>query len=90
MIINHGVRGSVPVNSVNTSHYGGSTPCVEFLTKEIQIIFDCGTGFTKVIFNKDIPSVIMLSHFHHDHIQGLLFNNSLLKNPKSKIPLFFF
>ena len=29
MILNHGVRGSVPTYNVDTSYYGGSTPCVE-------------------------------------------------------------
>ncbi len=82
MIINHGVRGSVPTTSKKTSNYGGSTPCVEFLTKKAQIIFDCGSGFSKVNFNNDLPSIILLSHLHHDHIQGLPFNSSLLEKSK--------
>ena len=80
MIINHGVRGSIPTCNINTSFYGGSTPCVEIVTNEAQIILDCGTGFSKVNFSNDLPSIILLSHFHHDHIQGLPFNQTLSKN----------
>ena len=48
MIINHGVRGSIPNPSYQTLGYGGNTPCVEFKTKKYQLIFDCGSGFSKV------------------------------------------
>ena len=32
MILNHGVRGSIPTYNAETSYYGGSTPCVEIVT----------------------------------------------------------
>ena len=77
MIINHGVRGSIPTSGPFTVKYGGSTPCVEILTKNVQIIFDCGSGFSKVKINDTKPTIILLSHFHHDHLQGLPFNPTL-------------
>ena len=77
MIINHGVRGSIPTSGPFTVKYGGSTPCVEILTKKVQIIFDCGSGFSKVKINDTKPTIILLSHFHHDHLQGLPFNPTL-------------
>ena len=40
MIINHGVRGSVPNSSPHTLKYGGNTPCLELKTKKFQLIFD--------------------------------------------------
>ena len=40
MILNHGVRGSIPTCNADTSYYGGSTPCVEIVTNEAQVIFD--------------------------------------------------
>ena len=81
MIINHGVRGSVPNPSQKNMIFGGNTPCVEIKTNQYQLIFDCGTGFSKVDFSNDLQSIIFISHFHHDHIQGLAFNsfNSDLK-----------
>ena len=73
MIINHGVRGSVPNPSQKNMIFGGNTPCVEIKTNQYQIIFDCGTGFSKVDFSNNLQSIIFISHFHHDHIQGFAF-----------------
>ena len=75
MIINHGVRGSIPNPSSRTLGYGGNTPCVEIITKKYQLIFDCGSGFSKVNLSDKHQIIIFISHFHHDHIQGLAFNN---------------
>tara|TARA_B100001175_G_C19457556_1_gene614709 strand:- start:471 stop:1259 length:789 start_codon:yes stop_codon:yes gene_type:complete len=82
MLIHHGVRGSIPCANFETSKYGGNTPCVEIKTHEAQIIFDCGSGFSKVELVGETPTIIFLSHFHHDHIQGLPFNDFNLKNQK--------
>ena len=75
MIINHGVRGSIPNPSKNTLGFGGNTPCVEVKTSKYQLIFDCGSGFSKVDFSNDLQTILFISHFHHDHIQGLAFNS---------------
>ena len=75
MIINHGVRGSTPNPSQNNLFFGGNTPCVEIKTQQYQLIFDCGSGFSKVNFSNDLETILFISHFHHDHIQGLPFNN---------------
>jgi len=75
MIINHGVRGSIPSPNYKTLAYGGNTPCVELKNSKYQLIFDCGSGFSKVDFSNHLITIIFISHFHHDHIQGLAFNN---------------
>jgi len=75
MIINHGVRGSTPNPSQNYLFFGGNTPCVEIKTQKYQLIFDCGSGFSKVNFSNNLETILFISHFHHDHIQGLAFNN---------------
>ena len=75
MIINHGVRGSIPNPNYLTLGYGGNTPCVEIKTKKYQLIFDCGSGFSKVKLSDNHQIIIFISHFHHDHIQGLAFNS---------------
>ena len=82
MIINHGVRGSTPNPSQNNLIFGGNTPCVEIKTKKYQLIFDCGSGFSKVNFSNDLETILFISHFHHDHIQGLAFNNFDTKTTK--------
>ena len=75
MIINHGVRGSIPNPSKNTLGFGGNTACVEVKTSKYQLIFDAGSGFSKVDFSNDLQTILFISHFHHDHIQGLAFNS---------------
>ena len=44
------------------------------MTDTAQIIIDAGSGFQNVALANDRPIVILLSHFHHDHIQGLGFS----------------
>jgi phosphoribosyl 1,2-cyclic phosphodiesterase len=75
MIMNHGVRGSIPNSSRKTVGFGGNTICVEIKTSKYQLIFDCGSGFSKVDFDNDLQTILFISHFHHDHIQGLAFND---------------
>lgn len=75
MIINHGVRGSAPNPNQDYMLFGGNTPCVEIRTQKYQLVFDCGSGLPKINFSNDLETIIFLSHFHHDHIQGLAFNN---------------
>ncbi len=73
----HGVRGSVPTCGAEFSEFGGHTTCIELMTDEAQIILDAGSGFQNIKIRNDRPVIILLSHFHHDHIQGLGFNRGL-------------
>jgi len=80
-----GVRGSYPAPGANTLGFGGNTPCVEVQADGWTIILDAGTGI--IPLGRDLarrsfpgvtsqPLVLLLSHLHHDHIQGLPFFNS--------------
>ena len=80
----HGCRGSIATSSPSTRKYGGNTSCYEITTENHQIIFDAGSGFQKVNFFSDRTSYLLLSHFHHDHIQGLPFNSQLF-DPKNEV-----
>ena len=80
----HGCRGSTPTSSRSTQKYGGNTSCFEVTTDNHQIIFDAGSGFKNIKFSKSRASFLFLSHFHHDHIQGLPFNPELF-DPKNEI-----
>ena len=80
----HGCRGSITTSSRSTHAYGGNTSCFEVITANDQIIFDAGSGFKNVKFLKSRASFLLLSHFHHDHIQGLPFNPELF-DPKNEI-----
>ena len=78
----HGVRGSVPVSGPKFSKYGGHTSCLEVCTNDVQLIIDAGSGFQNVKLLEDRPLLLVFSHFHHDHIQGLAFNPDLLRQKR--------
>ena len=83
-----GVRGSYPVVNKNFLKYGGNTSCIEVTAGQHRIILDGGTGIIPLgdkIFQEHISSaqsvfnrtpmniIVLLSHVHQDHIQGLNF-----------------
>ena len=74
-----GTRGSEPTPEKEKMVFGGETSCVSILTAQNElIVLDMGTGFrrlgSKIVNNKDIPNKahVFLSHYHWDHIQGIL------------------
>jgi len=80
-----GVRGSTPASGNNFNKYGGHTSCslVQLSGKE-KIIVDTGTGIigwgNELIKKQDGRSLrlnILFTHFHLDHLMGLLFFNPL-------------
>ena len=73
----HGVRGSIPIPSENFLEYGGNTTCIEISSKDFQLIIDAGSGFKNVKISDEKPTFLIFSHFHHDHLQGLPFNEAL-------------
>ena len=72
-----GTRGSVPTPGRATEKYGGNTTCVELSHEGQRIILDAGTGIRElgIEMTREGPSssLMLLSHLHWDHIQGLPF-----------------
>ncbi len=76
-----GVRGSIPVPGPDTVRSGGNTPCIEVLTDDREIlILDAGTGIRLLghdllrrFGEQRMVIVLLFSHTHWDHIQGLPF-----------------
>ena len=71
-----GTRGSRPVSGSRFNRYGGETSCIELRSKSGQgIILDAGTGLNSMenTNEDDRETVILLTHSHLDHIQGLPF-----------------
>lgn len=83
-----GIRGSFPTPNKGFLEIGGNTSCVEVNVGGHLIILDAGTGIISLgneLMKKHIASsddmfqrtpvnaVILLSHIHADHIQGLNF-----------------
>ena len=97
-----GVRGSHPVSAINKNKYGGNTSCIELRINGHIIILDAGTGIielgndlmrehigsgTSVLDRNPVEAVILFSHTHMDHIQGLPFFKPTYIN-SSKMYLF--
>ena len=72
-----GVRGSYPTPGPGTVKYGGNTACVEIRLGERTIVLDAGTGIIplgrELARRRATEIVLLLSHLHHDHTQGLPF-----------------
>jgi phosphoribosyl 1,2-cyclic phosphodiesterase len=76
----HGVRGSTPSPGSATARYGGNTSCVEVRANSQILILDAGTGIrdfgpklTAEFGSQSIEAILLISHTHWDHIQGLPF-----------------
>lgn len=81
-----GVRGSVPTPGPTTLQYGGNTSCVEVRAAGKIIILDAGTGLRGLgqellseFGEQPLDLVLLLSHTHWDHIQGLPFFKPVYK-----------
>ncbi|KAA3648812.1 MAG: MBL fold metallo-hydrolase [Chloroflexi bacterium] len=77
-----GVRGSHPVSSANQLRYGGNTSSIEFRVNGHIILIDAGTGIinlgknlisSSIQANQPLNVTLLLSHLHHDHLQGFPF-----------------
>ena len=74
-----GTRGSIPSPGPHTVTFGGNTPCLEVRVRDgRRFIFDAGTGIRplgiSMMAETGTPdSVVFLTHFHWDHIQGFPF-----------------
>lgn len=73
-----GVRGSVPWTGAQSGQVGTNTPCVEVADPSSgrKLILDAGTGIVGMssgLMAGTQPVVVLLSHYHWDHIQGLPF-----------------
>lgn len=73
-----GVRGSHPTPGRSTVRVGGNSVCVELYAGGQRLIFDAGTGLIRLgedlCRNAHERQVdLFLSHYHHDHIDGLRF-----------------
>jgi len=73
-----GVRGSMPVSGGDTTRHGGHTLCIDITAGDGSVVLiDSGTGISRLNREgtQDGPTDyhVFLTHYHWDHIQGLLF-----------------
>ncbi|MBN2897478.1 MAG: MBL fold metallo-hydrolase [Clostridia bacterium] len=72
-----GARGSMATYGTDYIKYSGNTSCVSVEIDERVIILDAGTGIINLgnylmEIHKPVKASIFLSHYHYDHILGLL------------------
>lgn len=79
-----GTRGSVPTPGSRTVRYGGNTPCLAIEDDGgHHVILDAGSGIRALgkrltrEAHAPLDLVVLLSHTHWDHIQGLPFFDPL-------------
>jgi len=81
-----GTSGSCAYNNGKRTKYGTNSICVAVKTGCETLIFDTGTGICG--FEFDSPKAhILYSHYHADHISGLLFFSEFF-NPKKQINIY--
>lgn len=74
-----GVRGSTPAPGTDFVRYGGHTSCVAVLRDDSEVpdlVLDAGTGLralTDRLHGAPFRGVVLLTHLHWDHVQGLPF-----------------
>jgi phosphoribosyl 1,2-cyclic phosphodiesterase len=72
----HGVRGSAPVSGADHVVFGGGTMCLEVACGRRRLIVDAGSGLRsmgRLMHATDERRVeILLTHFHIDHVMGLM------------------
>jgi ribonuclease BN (tRNA processing enzyme) len=81
-----GTNGSCAYNSGKRQKYGTNTPCVLIRAGEEAIILDAGSGICGLKYLPELHKEHMhlfFSHYHSDHIDGLLFCSKLFDPKKS-------
>ncbi|MBR3234170.1 MAG: MBL fold metallo-hydrolase [Atopobiaceae bacterium] len=66
-----GTRGSMAVYGDEYIEFGGSTSCYLVQAGQKTVLLDAGSGLLKAPVSFPTPPVILLSHWHLDHLQGL-------------------
>ncbi len=74
-IVIRGTRGSLPVSSFSTQHYGGNTTCIEITTNAGEkIIIDAGSGIyalgEELVAKNKTDLHFLFTHAHWDHLLG--------------------
>ena len=87
-----GVRGSMPVSGDDTTRHGGHTLCIDITAGDGSLVLiDSGTGIARL--NREVTREgptdyhVFLTHYHWDHIQGLLFFRPLF-DPESHLTFY--
>lgn len=82
----HGVRGSADACGPSTDRHGSNTTCMSVdLGTDGHLVIDCGSGLQHLArllrdtSRMDPTFVVLLTHYHWDHIHGLPFFTPFLE-----------
>ncbi|TXJ55315.1 MBL fold metallo-hydrolase [Brachyspira aalborgi] len=83
-----GSRGSIPTPGNSFSEYGGNTSCIQVIDDDGNyIILDAGSGIKNLAYyvfkSEKTESILLLTHFHWDHIMGIPFFAPFFSNKYS-------
>ena len=83
-----GARGSWPMGGREYDLYGHDTTCFVLKRGKCAVIADCGTGMWVAQEEvRDCDEVdVLITHFHYDHIAGLLMARSLCERARFFVP----
>lgn len=86
-----GVRGAIPVPDADFLEYGGNTSCISLECGNRLVVFDAGSGLTKLgsclCRTGRKQADVLLGHLHMDHLCGL-FGFPLLFDPEAEVHLY--
>ena len=85
-----GTNGSCSYNNGKRDKYGVNTSCVAVCAEGITIVFDAGSGICGLNGNDSLQNGelhLFFSHYHVDHICGLLFWGTMF-NPAKEINIY--
>ena len=85
-----GANGSCSYNNNKRQKYGTNTPCVALKAGTETLIFDAGSGICGLRYLPEYQSTdtkLFFSHYHMDHIDGLLFCAELF-DPSKKFVIY--
>jgi len=69
-----GTRGSAPITDPGFAGFGGDTTCLLVTGRDgDRIVLDCGSGLPALAprLGEDVDLLLLLTHYHLDHLQGL-------------------
>ncbi len=80
-----GTRGSAPVSGKEYGLFGGATSCLHITGGEGELFIDAGSGMVSAPLPTQKECVILITHLHLDHLQGLPFFQALSRHDRKTI-----
>ncbi len=82
-----GARGTYPISGKEFLNYGGNTACILINSGNTSVIIDAGTGIINLSRSRKLLKniILLLTHYHLDHITGLPYASFLYSDGFNKV-----